>query len=394
LLTAEEGRGIVNAAWEEERPARGTQDCSHLVHKIYIAAGYEYPYASSFDIYAGHESFERVKVPQPGDVIAWPGHMGIVVDPVEHSFYSLVRSGLDAQDYEAPYWRSRGRPRFYRYVVTGSASVVTTKAVPVTRRPAPMMTQSDASAIDQHEDLESSAAKKTPKSGSARTAVIYGPPAPNAQPGTATQNTAAVVEERERAESSAVRRSPKAASERAAMVYGPPTAPPTAATPKTIEIPASIVIGSRQQKPTRDEVAEGILEVNSTAANVLRSDDPLKAHLPVVIFDRLTVERLEIKRDHGWAHLIIESRASIGSAGAVAKAKREKVLWELKRTESGWEAVTPLDRHYVPGDVAVRILAEHLAQLTESEAASEHNQEVLRQEAQLASLLSTLLQKN
>src|SRR5713226_7664196 len=116
LVTAEQGRAIVDAALQQDQPARGTQDCSHLVHQIYSFAGYEYPYASSFELYAGHENFRRVRYPQAGDLIAWPGHVGIVLEPRQHTFYSLVRSGLQAEDYRGPYWRSRGRPRFYRYV--------------------------------------------------------------------------------------------------------------------------------------------------------------------------------------------------------------------------------------------------------------------------------------
>src|ERR1700686_3596806 len=100
LLTAEEGRAIVDAARDEDRPARGAQDCSHLVHQTYLSAGFEYPYASSFELYAGNENFERVRYSQPGDLIVWPGHAGIVVGPLHHSFYSLVSTGLEAQDYE------------------------------------------------------------------------------------------------------------------------------------------------------------------------------------------------------------------------------------------------------------------------------------------------------
>jgi hypothetical protein len=61
-----------------------------------------------------------VRHPQPGDLIVWPGHVGIVLKPLEHSFYSLVSTGLEAQNYEGTYWRSRGRPRFYRYKVENS----------------------------------------------------------------------------------------------------------------------------------------------------------------------------------------------------------------------------------------------------------------------------------
>ena len=115
LLSAKEGRVIVNVALGLERPALDTLDCSHLIHAVYENAGFEYPYQSSHDLYVSAEKFERVKSPHAGDLIVWPGHVGIVVNPSQHSFYSLVRTGIEQQDYAGPYWKSRGTPHFYRY---------------------------------------------------------------------------------------------------------------------------------------------------------------------------------------------------------------------------------------------------------------------------------------
>src|SRR3989475_10396549 len=133
LLSAKEGRAIVDAARDEDQPVRGAQDCSHLVHQTYLNAGFEYVYASSFELYAGNENFERVRKPQPGDLIVWPGHVGIVLDPLEHSFYSLVSTGLEAQNYLAAYWMSRGRPRFYRYKIE-NAEIMTASKTPASSR--------------------------------------------------------------------------------------------------------------------------------------------------------------------------------------------------------------------------------------------------------------------
>jgi hypothetical protein len=58
-----------------------------------------------------------VRAPQAGDLVVWRGHVGIVIDPKEHSFFSSVRSGPDTQFYDSPYWRSRGIARFFRYVI-------------------------------------------------------------------------------------------------------------------------------------------------------------------------------------------------------------------------------------------------------------------------------------
>ena len=86
------------------------------------------------------------------------------------------------------------------------------------------------------------------------------------------------------------------------------------------------------------------------------------------------------------------SASSSNCWAAGYKRRREKMKWELRRTESGWEAITPADRTYVPNDVAVRHLAAQLALLTEAEGAAVHQETVLREESQLANLLSALLE--
>ena len=128
LLGAEEERTIVDVALEHVAQLEDARDCSHTLHAIYMNAGYAYPYASSREIYSGDDNFARVKHPRAGDVIAWRGHVGIVVDPAQHSFYSLVRTGLKAQDYESAYWKSRGVPRFYRLRIGRTATLSAAKS--------------------------------------------------------------------------------------------------------------------------------------------------------------------------------------------------------------------------------------------------------------------------
>lgn len=94
---------------------RAGLDCSHLVHDIYELAGFPYEYATSRDIYDGVDAFRRVYDPLPGDIIVWRGHVGIVVDPDDHTFLSALRSGVKVSEYDSRYWKRKGRPRFYRY---------------------------------------------------------------------------------------------------------------------------------------------------------------------------------------------------------------------------------------------------------------------------------------
>jgi hypothetical protein len=339
LLNAQQGRSIADAAWEQSEVASG-QDCSHFVHQIYQSAGFEYPYASSFEIYSGDENFERVRIPQSGDLIVWPGHLGIVLDPVEHSFYSLVSTGWEAQDYTGPYWKSRGKPRFFRYRIGGTDISIGTRT----------STTSEAG------------------------------------------NPAKVVAEGSPPESSALNRPPKAVSERTPKIYGPPAPLATANATTPFEVPGSIIIAAGNKSPTRNEVAEGISELSSAAGKVLRTNEPLKLPLPLLIVERFSVESVEIKRDRGWAHLQIDYKVSLVDGETHLHQRREKIRWELRRTESGWEAVAPSDRTYVPRDVAVKSLATQLARLTESDGARSHPEIAQRQESQLAHLLSALLE--
>src|SRR5881398_1054491 len=104
LLSLKEGQALAQGiSWADDEEGLAP-DCSHLVHTLYQQAGYLYPYASSLDLYRGTGQFWRVPYAQPGDLIVWRGHVGIVVDPKEHSFFSSVTSGTRIQNYHSAYW--------------------------------------------------------------------------------------------------------------------------------------------------------------------------------------------------------------------------------------------------------------------------------------------------
>jgi hypothetical protein len=345
LLSAKQGREIAAVALAQDEPLRGTQDCSHLVQQIYATAGYEYPYASSFDLYAGNGNFRRVRHAQAGDLITWPGHVGIVLNPARHSFYSLVRSGLQAEDYLGPYWRSRGRPRFYRYVIDASPEVETAKdSRPPSANGGSPRRRSSAAKTEVRAQTEIADATETTKEASIRSKVVAAPP-------------------------------------------------PAASTALDESITSNILLTTEQRRPTAAEVFDGISELSRARANVLRTAEPLRVTTPLVILDDIRVERVETKRDKGWVHAQLDSHVRIGEEGVDFKRRREKVRWELRRDSSGWLAIVPPDRAYIARVDAVRVMAAQLAEMAQSDAATNHDQEVLAQEARIANLLSALLQK-
>jgi hypothetical protein len=115
-LTQDDRLSLLAAALDARVRRRSEPDCSHLVHAIYERAGFSYAYAPSSDLYAGVKGFQRVTLPEPGDLIVWPGHAGMVIRPSRHIFFSFMTAGPGIDDYQAPYWKSRGHPRFYRYI--------------------------------------------------------------------------------------------------------------------------------------------------------------------------------------------------------------------------------------------------------------------------------------
>lgn len=118
LIGPDDGLAVISAALDRRTRFSAEADCSHLVHDIYERAGFAYNYESSSDLYAGADEFRRVGRPQPGDLVVWPGHVGIVVSPAQHSFYSALSSGLGVDAYDSPYWKQRGHARFFRFVKT------------------------------------------------------------------------------------------------------------------------------------------------------------------------------------------------------------------------------------------------------------------------------------
>lgn len=121
-LNSGDRRTVIAVALRTKSPRPGERDCSHMVHSIYQRAGFPYAYAPSDDLYDGVEGFERVSRPKEGDLVVWRGHVGIVIRPSRHAFFSLLSSGPGVDDYRNRYWKGRGEARFYRYVKTAGCS--------------------------------------------------------------------------------------------------------------------------------------------------------------------------------------------------------------------------------------------------------------------------------
>jgi NlpC/P60 family len=337
-LSAREGRAIVReTSWPESDEGR-TTDCSHFVHDLYEQAGYPYPYAISRDLYFGAENFVRVRTPQPGDLIVWRGHVGIVVDPREHSFFSSVKSGPRTEYYNSAYWRARGMARFYRYLTD----------IPL----------KDKSATTER---ASRGPEQEPAAPGARgRSVPYGPTleAVKTPPARVTAGAA-------RSEEGGVSRTGAAAA-------------------------PQIVLRVSGKQPAAADVAQGLEEVNRDAGEILRAGNLEQLGRPVIIYEDLRVTGVEIKGKRGSARVQIDCLALLAGGRMEPRRDGEQLGLELQRMKKGWVMHPANENTYVPRDAALRILAARLASLTQREDASALKE---REQAQIIRLLNLLVEE-
>lgn len=343
-LSLREGRAIVHEmAWADDEEGLAP-DCSHLVHRLYEHAGYPYPYASSMDLYRGTPQFLRVRYAQPGDLIVWRGHVGIVVNPKEHSFFSSVTSGARIEDYHSAYWRARGYPRFYRY-----------------------LTSSPLKSGDKTLQAENRAPEPQPKAHADRIGTENRPPGLQA-----------------------VKTAPSAASK--TRGDGAPSkaradAAPASATSANSALQIPLRTGGKQPKAA--DVASALAAANLDAGEILRSGDLEQMERPVIVYRGLQVSGVELKGKRGAAQVQLETLAAISAQKMESQQGWEDHQLELQRTKKGWVMTAPNNNVYVPRDAALRILAARLAALTQD---AERSTEKDREQADIIRFLNLLIE--
>ena len=325
-LNFSEGLAILGAALDSRKRGNSSSDCSHLVQAIYERAGFPYSYVNSAGLYAGIDEFRQVASPQPGDLAVWRGHVGIVVNPVQHSFFSLLRSGRGVEAYDSPYWKKRGRLRFFRYVKANSWRALATPARTASLEPASLGIGPGAANVSSTEQQEPS-------------------------------NVGALSEK----------------------------------VPEIQPLVASVFIPvQKSAKPSADQVSAALVESFGDSERSLRGRDLFKLSQSLTVFDQFEVETVRTKGNQGWAEVQINQVASLALGGAKVNRLANRQRWSLRRLDKrGWELTLPQDTVYLPQDVAVRVLAHNLANLTDGNPDSSN---MVEQKAQLARLLASLLE--
>jgi hypothetical protein len=353
-LSVREGRAIIQEmAWADDEEGLAP-DCSHLVHHLYEQAGYPYPYASSLDLYRGTGPFLRVRTPQPGDLIVWRGHVGIVVNPREHSFFSSVSSGTQIENYRSAYWRARGYARFYRYLTSSPLKGGGKTVEAANRPPEPQpKVQADRPAASDNPNLQ--AVKTAPAAaGKAR-----GDGAPSKLHAEATTNA----------------RGTKAHGE----------AMPTSATAmeNSVEIPLRIA----GKQPKAADVTSALEAANLDAGEILRAGDLERLERAVVVYRDLQVSGVEVKGKRGTAQVQLQTLAILSAERTESQKGWEDHTLELQHTKKGWVMMAGNQNVYVRRDTALRILASRLSALTQN---TDRGTEKEREQADVIRFLNLL----
>jgi hypothetical protein len=277
-----------------------------LVHDVYERAGFPYGYVTSLELYIGNTNFTRVHKPQPGDLVVWRGHVGIVIDPAERSFFSSVRSGPDTQFYDSPYWRSRGTARFYRYM---------------TKKPLRGGATLEA-ARDANQEPSSRGAENRPQ-----TAMN---PLSSSNSGPATDLSGS----------------------------------------GEFEAPREIVLQIAGRNPTPDEVAAGFIEMNQRSAKSLRTCALNTLGKPIVIYREMHVSAVQIKGKHGTTLVSIEWLGTFPNSQAGSPAIWKEESLEFQKTKRGWVMSPTEEAVYISREVALQVLSVRLAQLAQNTSAT------------------------
>ena len=331
-LTLAEGLAILGAALDSRHHADFRSDCSHFVHGLYERAGFPYDYASSSDLYDGVDEFRRVASPQPGDLAVWRGHAGIVINPVQHSFFSRLRSGPGVDSYDAPYWKRRGRPRFYRYIKSAPSGVLSTSIRTASLQPA-VLGNPQAHQPDVEDPVPDGSEESLSETGS--------------------------------------------------------SAKPAENQPVDAETSRVVVVNSVRPKP--EQVSAAFLQACKDSEERLRGRDLFRLAPSLVVFDHFAVKKVHISGQQGWAEVQIDQLASLTESKSQLHKHSDRQRWPLSRRDNkSWELTPASNTIYLSQHIAERILAHELAQLTED---SPDTASRTQRKAELARLLNVLLQQ-
>jgi hypothetical protein len=417
LVSVNQGETIVQAAWELRRGLNPKPDCSHFIQAVYAKAGFVYDYATTREIFTGIDGFRRVQHPQPGDLVVWQGHMGIIIDPNEHSFYSSVLSGFAIENYQSNYWQARlGHPRFYRFVVkevyaqkaprtlrasatqahpaSNQPPVQQTQAVPVSvssQKPGVVATVADASnppllrpALARKPAL---AVTDSPKAASSQPVQVAD------SPKGASRQSVQIADSTKRVsqQPAQIADSTKVTSQMPAQIVDSPkgvsrqpapiAAQPSSSGPEKVKVEAEAgktatpdtalhneILVTSQATPSRRDVLAAIIRAADDNGDHLLRGRLLDWQPSVGVVDGFRLVSLDVQGNSGLAEVEVTQIAAFrnGKPSSSRLVSTRRVI--LSRQQQGWILVTPQELLYLNHNQATKALTDQLAALSKTSA--------------------------
>jgi hypothetical protein len=370
LVSVAEGEAIVQAAWELRRGMNPKPDCSHFVHAAYTRAGFLYEFAGSREVFAGIPGFLRVRNPQAGDLVVWQGHIGIVIDPRGHSFYSSVLSGFAIENYQSNYWIKRGNPRFYRFLVNGwqnaprpalsnlaqtrpASNPVLSKVIqtpPASGKPTALMVKARPQAPGLQSARIEAAANPSPQ--------IKTQPSAQTKAKAPSQISAKASVQIQAPASAQMK--PEASGQRKAEASGQMKLEATDIATSNADIHDEVLVTSRPT-PSRSEVLDAINRSADNNGERLLQNRLLDSQPSVGVVDRFTIVSLDFQGNVGLADLEIKEIAVFryGTAKPYRLTTLKRVI--LSRQKQGWILLDPQNLVYLNRRLAARALSHQLA---------------------------------
>ncbi len=329
-IARKEGRKILATIPTVDTESESETDCSHLVHDVYAQAGFPYDYVSSRELYIGNTNFTRVHAPQAGDLVVWRGHVGIVIDPKEHSFFSSVRSGPDTQFYDSPYWRSRGSARFFRYT---------------TGKPLPSGRTLEATRHADQQPLQTASRSSENR-----------PPSRMAKPAPTCESNSTPASE--------------------------------TSSSTTVETPQEIVLQVARKNPSPDELLAAFVEMNRDSGEALCTRGLNSLGKPIIVYREVRVSAIQIKGKRGTALVRIESLGAPPNMQTDSQRRWKEQSLEFEKTKRGWVLSPIQEAAYVKREVALQVLSARLAELAQNTDATPEQE---REQKQIIRFLNLLV---
>jgi hypothetical protein len=339
LASPQEGEAIVQAAWQLRRGLFPKPDCSHFVHAIYAQAGFLYTYAASRAVFAGIEGFRRVTRPQSGDVIVWQGHIGIVIDPKEHSFYSSVTAGFAIQSYQSRYWTGRGNPRFYRVLVD------------VEQSPPPLL-----ASLALHTPARAQVLSSLMQSLLAQPPVLMHSEAPQMLAQSNNSESPALKDD------TAQVRMAQAEEERvihSIIEDRPVQTEVIAAATNDTHISDQVLVTSRPALAKKDVLAALRRSVDTNGERLLQTGS-FDSQPSVSVVDSLKIVAINVQGNTGFADLEVKQMGTFEYGKAIPARTTARLHVILSRKEQGWVLAMPQDLICLNRDLAVMAITDHL----------------------------------